>query len=108
MHTIGDYIGTLGTIKDRNPHFTGWNDRMDHIVKCPECGNGMAFTDILVIKDNSHPGYHRGTWACPHCSKFIDHVSCIIHRDGYIPEDVDKSVPKWVRMELKGGKRYYG
>ena len=97
MRTIGDAIGTMGTIKDRNPHFCGWNDRMDHIVKCPKCDTGLAFTDILLVREQVVHGYHREDWACPHCQHFIDHVTSIIKRDEYRPEEIAKSVPKWAR-----------
>lgn len=97
MRTIGDAIGTAGTVKDRNPHFSGYNDRIDHIVMCPKCNMGMAFTDILLVREQTAKGYHRRNWACPHCRCFIDHVTSVVKRDEYIPEDVSKSVPKWMR-----------
>lgn len=97
MRTIGDAIGTAGTVKDRNPHFSGYDDRMDHIVKCPVCDTGMAFTDILLVREQNARGYHRENWACPHCQHFIGHVTSVVRRDDYIPEDISKSVPKWAR-----------
>jgi uncharacterized paraquat-inducible protein A len=72
MKTLGRIYGTEGTFLDRNPHFKGYNDRMDHIVKCPECGQGMAFTDILRVN-------HK--WGCPLCNRYISHVTEIVRRE---------------------------
>ena len=81
MKTVGDVMGTMGSIRDRNQFYCGYNDRIDHIVKCSECDTGLAFTDILLVRDKIN-GDRR--WTCPHCRHHIDHVTSIIKRDKYL------------------------
>lgn len=69
MRTFGEIYGTEGTVKDRNPVFKGPNHRMDHLVTCPKCNQGMPFTDVLDVRNHM---------ACPFCQRFIDHVSDLV------------------------------
>ncbi len=43
--------------------------KMDFLVTCSECGQGMPFTDVLYVR------HHM---ACPFCQRFIDHVSNLV------------------------------
>lgn len=69
MRTFGEKYGKEGTYKDRNPLFGGPNHRMDHLVTCPECGQGMPLTDVLDVRNHM---------ACPFCQRYIDHVSDLV------------------------------
>lgn len=70
MTDLGAIYGRDGRVKDRNPYLKGPNHRMDHIVKCPLCDTGMAFTDILYVRDSG--GWWH--WGCPHCNRYIHSV----------------------------------
>ena len=69
MRTFGEMYGTEGTFKDRNPLLKCPNHRLDHLVTCPECGQGMPLTDVLSVRNHM---------ACPFCQRFIDHVSDLV------------------------------
>ncbi len=48
MKTLGEIYGTGGTILSGSSDFSGYEDRVDQIVKCPECDQAAALTDFLL------------------------------------------------------------